>query len=51
MEGGSHWRGAEVALWRASFVAREAILLAPDNMSKKEADSYFKALVVFLVGL
>ncbi|KAK7676825.1 hypothetical protein QCA50_020231 [Cerrena zonata] len=48
MEGGSHWRGAEVALWRASFVAREAILLAPDNMSKKEADSYFKALVVFL---
>ena len=39
----------EAPLWRASFVAREVILICPEEMSSEESEMYFSALVEYMV--
>lgn len=42
---------SEVGMWRATHVAREVILLAPEGMTKTETEEYFDSLVDYLVLL
>ena len=41
----------EAPLWRASFVAREVILICPEGMSTDEQDIYFNALIKYMVSI
>lgn len=39
----------EAPLWRASYVAREVILICPEGMQSQELEVYFDALVRYMV--
>ena len=41
----------ETHTWRAAWVAREAVLVALDGMSKKEQMLYFNKLVAYMVSV
>ena len=40
----------EAPLWRASFVAREVIIVCPEGMNDAEHDTYFHALIRYMVS-
>ena len=40
----------EAPLWRASFVAREVILVCPEGMAAEEYDIYFNSLIKYMVS-
>lgn len=42
--------GAEVILWRASWIIREMILLAPSGMTDEETRIYYQALSRYVVS-
>lgn len=41
--------GGETFLWTGAFVAREVILIAPENMTREEMNEYYHGLITFLV--
>ena len=41
----------ETHAWRAAWVAREAVLVAPDGMSEQEQMLYFNKLVAYMVSV
>ena len=41
---------AEAPLWRASFVAREVILMCPEGMNDEECGIYFNPLIKYMVS-
>lgn len=40
---------SEVLLWRATYIVREVIITAPDDMTIEETQIYFDSLVHYLV--
>ena len=42
--------GCETLLWTAAVVAREVVLVCPVGLEMEELESYFYALIVYLVS-
>ena len=43
-------RGGETFLWTAAAVAREVVLLCPTELDMEELESYFDALIEYIVS-